>query len=56
MVPIDALTHGERSFYALPVINNHAEIDGFSMLDMNPPETPDVPLTLSAGARFRWAL
>ena len=45
-----------EAVYALPVINNHAEIDGFTMLDMNPPETPDVPLTLSVGARFRWAI
>ena len=45
-----------EAVYALPVINNRAEIDGFSMLDINPPETPDVPLTLSVGARFRWAI
>jgi len=45
-----------EAVYALPVINNHAEVDGFTMLDMNPPETPDTPLTLSIGARFRWAI
>jgi hypothetical protein len=45
-----------EAVYALPVINNRAEVDAFSLLDFNPPETPDAPLTLSVGARFRWAI
>ncbi len=42
--------------YDVPVLDGRGAVDGFAVLDMNPPSAPDTPMSLSVGAQFRFAL
>ncbi|HEX4301932.1 MAG TPA: S8 family peptidase [Rhizomicrobium sp.] len=42
-----------ESLYQLPVLDGRAEVDGFGLIDLNPPTAPDTPVAVSVGAQFR---
>ncbi|MEJ0024871.1 MAG: S8 family peptidase [Rhizomicrobium sp.] len=42
--------------YDVPVLEGRGAVDGFAVLDMNPPSAPDTPVSMSVGAQIRFAL
>ncbi|HEY4940115.1 MAG TPA: S8 family peptidase [Rhizomicrobium sp.] len=45
-----------EALYGLTLLEGRAEIDGFGLVDLNPPSTPQTPATVTAGAQFRFDL
>ena len=42
--------------YGVPVLEGRAEINGFGLLDLNPPTRPDSPVAVTLGAQFKLGL
>ena len=42
-----------ETMYDVPVFDGRGAVDGFAVLDMNPPSAPDTPMAVSVGAQFR---
>ncbi len=42
-----------EALYSLPVLEGRAEINGFGLVDLNPPSTPQTPVAVSVGAQFQ---
>ena len=40
----------------LPVLEGRASVDGFALVDLNPPSTSDTSASVSVGAQFQMAL
>jgi hypothetical protein len=38
--------------YSVPILTGRAHVDAFSLIDLNPPTTPDTRLSVSVGTRF----
>lgn len=43
-----------EAVYRLPVLDNRAAVEGFSLLDMNSPMTPDTKLAVTVGGQIRF--
>jgi len=48
--------HRVEAIYAVPVLDGRAQVSGFGLVDMNPPELNGQSLSLSAGAQIQFTL
>ncbi len=42
-----------ETMYGLAILGGRGSVDGFAVLDLNPPSAPDTAASVSVGAQFR---